>query len=363
MHQHDRWYRAPAAFCCRPSLLLWVKYGRYMIFIEMWTVDSPSDCTLWGWKMDLLRNSPFMLLFHLSSLPCSMTPWGAHSPIQIFFLWQLCRGKEEALGELILCQAALAVALISSWKSLGSAEDSAIDSSRSPGLPSRLTDYPRPAEVPQDTSFGIQLMEGQYSQRTHSPCQCPRWCQVFSPPTQIRRNSLIPRLVLFQQRKRKHFVFSTYFLHVFFLIFLFHFSLLLYIDSWVNQSRNLPFMKPYIWYCQRNTVPPSPHSAWLHSSLSSEGSLDFLPRPSHRNVMLLLTQALLKSYSSWNNLSNVCHRSLQEHRHFSSTCGPRAAGLSEPFLPASLQEFCHFKSLELLKLSPAADKRCFMAIT
>lgn len=216
MQQHDSWYRAPAAFCCRPSLLLWVKYGRYMTFIEMWTVGSPSDCTLWGWKMDLLRNSPFMLLFHLSSLPCSVTPWGAHSPTQIFFLWQLCRGKEEALGELILCQAALAVALISSWKSLGSAEDSAIDSSRSPGLPSRLTDYPRPAEVPQDTSFGIQLMEGQYSQRTHSPCQCPRWCQVFSPPTQIRRNSLIPRLVLFQQRKRKHFVSSTYFLHVFF---------------------------------------------------------------------------------------------------------------------------------------------------
>lgn len=85
MHQHDRWYRAPAAFCCRPSLLLWVKYGRYMIFIEMWTVDSPSDCTLWGWKMDLLRNTPFMLLFHLSSLPCSMTPWGTHSPTQIFF--------------------------------------------------------------------------------------------------------------------------------------------------------------------------------------------------------------------------------------------------------------------------------------
>lgn len=37
------------------------------------------------------------------------------------------RSKEEALGELILCQAALAVALISSRKSLGSAEDTAID--------------------------------------------------------------------------------------------------------------------------------------------------------------------------------------------------------------------------------------------
>lgn len=134
----------------------------------------------------------------------------------------------------------------------------------------------------------------------------------FQPSHSNQKEQLDPQACAISAEETQALRFLHIFSACFFLIFLFHFSLLLYIDLWVNQSRNLSCMKPYIWYCQRNTVPPSPHSTWLHSSLSSEGSLDFLPQPSHRNVMLLLTQALLKSYSSWSNLSNVCHRSLQE---------------------------------------------------
>lgn len=119
-------------------------------------MDSPSARILWGWGMDLLRDSSFMLLLCLSTLPCSATLWGAHNPTQFlffFFLWQLCRSKEEALGELILCQAALAVALISSWKSLGLAEDSATDKSWSPDLPPASLIMPGPQKYLRASSF------------------------------------------------------------------------------------------------------------------------------------------------------------------------------------------------------------------
>lgn len=87
------------------------------------------------------------------ALPSSTSLWGAHSLTQGFFLWQLCRSKEEALGELILCQAALAVALISSWKSLGLAEDSATDKSWSPDLSPASLITPGPLKYLGASSF------------------------------------------------------------------------------------------------------------------------------------------------------------------------------------------------------------------
>lgn len=35
IQQYERRYRTPAAFCCRPLLFLWARYGRYMIFIQV----------------------------------------------------------------------------------------------------------------------------------------------------------------------------------------------------------------------------------------------------------------------------------------------------------------------------------------
>lgn len=35
IHQHERQYRTLAAFCCRPLLFQWAKYGRYMIFTQV----------------------------------------------------------------------------------------------------------------------------------------------------------------------------------------------------------------------------------------------------------------------------------------------------------------------------------------
>lgn len=35
IYQHERQYRTPTAFCCRPLLFLWARYGRYMIFIPV----------------------------------------------------------------------------------------------------------------------------------------------------------------------------------------------------------------------------------------------------------------------------------------------------------------------------------------
>lgn len=193
-----------------PGGEIWEIYDIYR------NLNSPSDCTFWGCKMDLLRNFPLLLLFHLPSPPCSMPPWGACSPTQIYFPQQLCRSKEEAPGELILCQAALAIALISSWKSLGSAEDRATDSSCSPKL-SLL-----PQRVPQAywsnwRYLRSHLADGQTGLRkVHVPHHCPRLCQVFSLPIQARRNSLILKLVLLQQMKSKCFIFSMYFSHIFF---------------------------------------------------------------------------------------------------------------------------------------------------
>lgn len=115
-------------------------------------MDSASACILWGCRMDLLRDSPFTLLC-LSSLPCSATLWGTHNPTQAFFVWQLCRSKEEVLGELILCQAALAGALICSRKSLGLAEDSATDMSWSPDLPPASLITPGPLKYLGASSF------------------------------------------------------------------------------------------------------------------------------------------------------------------------------------------------------------------
>lgn len=61
-----------------PGGEIWEIYDIYR------NLNSPSVCTFWGCKMDLLRNSPFLLLFHLPSPPCSMPLWGARSPIHIF---------------------------------------------------------------------------------------------------------------------------------------------------------------------------------------------------------------------------------------------------------------------------------------
>lgn len=158
--------------------------------------------------MDLLRDSPFTLLCRLSSLPHSMTLWEAHNPTQIFFFpWQLCGSKEEALGELILCQAALVVALISSWKSLGSAEDSAIDRSRSPDL--SLT----PHWLPQAhwNTWGHLILYpsdgGTVLWRNYGLCRCPRLCQIFIPPTQSQREQFDTEAcsAVLQQKKSKYF--------------------------------------------------------------------------------------------------------------------------------------------------------------
>lgn len=94
------------------------------------------------------------LSFH-SSLQCNAVGSTQSNSVFVFFffLWQLCRSKEEALGELILCQAALAVALISSWKSLGLAEDSATDKSWSPDLPPASLIMPGPQKYLRASSF------------------------------------------------------------------------------------------------------------------------------------------------------------------------------------------------------------------
>lgn len=54
-------------------------------------------------------------------------------------------------------------------------------------------------------------------------------------------------------------------------------------------------------------------AAWLHLNFFSEGSLDFPPWLSHRNVTLLLIQMLLKNYSICNRLIACC-KSIQEHK-------------------------------------------------
>lgn len=175
----------------------------YLYNFKLWTLPQPVS--LWGCKMDLLRDSPFTLLLCLSSLPRSTTLWGAHSLTQGFFLWQLCRSKEEALGELILCQAALAVALISSWKSLGLAEDSATDKSWSPDLSPASLITPGPLKYLGASSFLSRWWRDSAMEELRS-CNCPN-VGLSSLSLKVRGNSLILRLAVQYLWKRNHFFF------------------------------------------------------------------------------------------------------------------------------------------------------------
>lgn len=87
----------------------------------------------------------------------------------------------------------------------------------------------------------------------------------------------------------------------------------------------------------------SQKAAWLHLNFFSEGSLDFPPWLSRRNVTLLLIQMLLKNYSICNRLFTCCKSiqenevcpppvdlRLQSHLSPSSTQLPRSSPLQEP---------------------------------
>lgn len=156
-------------------------------------------------------------------------------------------------------------------------------------------------------------------------------------------------------------LFSPCIFHIFFfLIFLFLPFLLLSIDSWANCNRSVLCVKLYIWYCQSNHVPPSPRSCMA--------AFKFLLWRQLRFPTMTLSQERDTSVNT-DAAEELFHlqppdRLLQKHpgtQSASSSCSSEAAELSKPFLPPSLQDLCHFRSLKLLKLSPAADKRRFMA--
>lgn len=155
--------------------------------------------------MDLLRDSHFTLLFCLSSLPRSATLWGAHNPTQFFFQWQLCRSKEDALGELILCQAALAVALISSWKSLGLAEDSATDKSWSPDLPPASLITPGPLKYLEASSVFSRWWRDNVIEEWWS-LPLPQIMSGFNPSHSESEGTVL-RLVVQYFREINHFLF------------------------------------------------------------------------------------------------------------------------------------------------------------
>lgn len=130
---------------------------------EIWEIYDICIILNYGLSLSLypvgLQDGSFKgFFFHASPLSfyssSQCNPVGStQSNSGFFFLWQLCRSKEEALWELILCQAALAVALISSQKSLGLAEDSATDKSWSPDLPPASLIIPGPLKYLGASSF------------------------------------------------------------------------------------------------------------------------------------------------------------------------------------------------------------------
>lgn len=164
-------------------------------------------------------------------------------------------------------------------------------------------------------------------------------CQVFIPPTESQKEQFDTEAcsTVLQQKKTKYFFLQ----HIFFNIYLFFSPLLIYWHVSQSQEKIL-CMKLYIQYSMSSDVLPSPWSCMA--------ALKFLLRRqqlptttlSSVNTGTFKELCQLKKNPTQNN---VCCRSSQKYRHFSSARAGEASGLSEPFLWPTLQEFCHFKSL------------------
>lgn len=155
-------------------------------------MDSPSDCTLWGWKMDLLRDPSFTLLLHLSSLFRSLTLWGAHSPTQVFFFFHGCSAKKQRGGPGRVNSVSSSISRSSDFQS----EIPGVGWGHCYRQEPCLTDYPRPTEIPRGILLCIQLMEGQCYGGIMVPDIAPDYVRFSSLPLKVRGNSLILRLVV-----------------------------------------------------------------------------------------------------------------------------------------------------------------------
>lgn len=176
-------------------------------------MDSASACILWGCRMDLLRDFPFTFLLCLSSLPCSATLWGAHNPTHFFLVFFSVAALQKQRG------GPGRVNSVSSSISWSSDLQSEI-----PGVgwgqcyrqelvswsPSRLTEHPRPTEIPWGIFCFIQMMEGQWNGGMKVPAIAPDYVRLPPLPLQVRGKSLILRLVVLYFWKRNHFLFLPY---------------------------------------------------------------------------------------------------------------------------------------------------------
>lgn len=181
----------------------------YLYNFKLWTLPQPVS--LWGCKMDLLRDSPFTLLLCLSSLPRSTTLWGAHreSNSGIFSVAALQKqrggpGRVNSVSSSISCSSDFQLEIpgvgwgqcyrqeLVSWSL------------------SCLTDYPRPTEIPWGIFFFIQMMEGQCYGGI-MVLQLPQ-CRALIPLTQSQREQLNTeaRSTVLVEKKSLFFS-STYF--------------------------------------------------------------------------------------------------------------------------------------------------------
>lgn len=153
-------------------------------------MDSPSDCTLWGWKMDLLRD-----LSHFSSIFLvffAAWPCGEHTVQLRYFFSSMAALQKQRGGPGRVNSVSSSISRSSDFQS----EIPGVGWGQCYRQDPCLTDYPRPTEIPQGILFCIQLMEGQCCGGIMVPDIAPDYVRFSALSLKVRGNSLILRLVV-----------------------------------------------------------------------------------------------------------------------------------------------------------------------
>lgn len=123
-------------------------------------MDSPSACILWGCRMDLLRDFSFSSVFLLF---LAVQPCGEYTiQLRVCFFFPVAALQKQRGGPVRVNSVSSSISCSSDFQSEipGVGWGQCYRQELVSWSPSRLTDYPRPTEIPWGIFFFIQMMEG-----------------------------------------------------------------------------------------------------------------------------------------------------------------------------------------------------------